>query len=153
MVREIAKKYRTSDGAEFDGKAEAVVHEELIECMEEYEAAKKRFARAVLKTQKTADGEPFDLTKTREYYRVREWPYFPELERIIIYPHSVVIDERDCGCVIDGKWEGSKWKTTEYRISSLYYSEENALKALLAAQERELEVHAETVEETRRRAT
>lgn len=151
MVREIRKMYQSSDGAEFGAKAEAEAHEELIDCMEEYRIAKHQFTKAVLKTQETADGKPFDLERIGDYYRVREWPYFPVLERVSIYPHNVTIDERNHGYVFDGKWKDGKFETTEYCISDLYHYEKNAWKALLVAQERELDIHTNTVEETRAR--
>lgn len=149
MVKKIKAVYRASDGAKFETEAEAEAHEAVVNALEEYTEAKVRFTRAILKTQKTADGHPFDLSRTSVFYIIKSWPYFPHIERVSIYPYNVTVDERDVGTVIDGRWEDYKWKTTEYRIADLYQNEQVALRALLEMQEKEMAIHRKTVEETK----
>lgn len=141
--------YRTSDGAEFSDEEAAARHEMLVETEKEYKAARRKYNKALLKTQKTADGQPFRLGTWDEYYWIGPSWYggWPQLRTVHFYPWSMELDYNDELTIMhreDGEWQ-------EYRISDLYANEANAMEALIAEQEKALLDRVEELEETKRK--
>ena len=60
--------FETSVGATFTDKERAASHEELITAKSDYETAKRIYSKLIWNTQKTADGQPFDLGSWHTYY-------------------------------------------------------------------------------------
>lgn len=145
MVKPIGG-FRTNDGKTFTDKADAERHEKLVEAEAEYKRAMSTYARRLFETQKTADGHPFELGLTRNYYYVAHYYDNLSVPRLVSVSFSHLdarLDEkgRDDVIVITGT-NDSKMK---YQITSLYRDRVNAEKALAEKQIELIHILAEKV--------
>lgn len=139
MVKKLSPKYTSEDGREFNTEADAKKHEELITAKSLYDQARHAYARKLWETQKTADGEPFELG-WRRYWRIVGLYMWPRLQEVSIYPHSCDLDDQDALTIIEEVDNGKGGRQfASHRISDLYCREENAKKALIAAQRERLD--------------
>jgi hypothetical protein len=59
-VRQSKPKFVASDGEKFDSQEDAERYDLLIEAKRVFDSAKRSYDRALARSQKTADGEPFE---------------------------------------------------------------------------------------------
>jgi hypothetical protein len=149
-VKKVPQVYETSDGLEFESKKQAERHEALIEARELFEGARERFGERLAQTQKTADGVSFEFGICRDYWVVVPcWAGLPRLRKIwfsYMGDQRFEISEDDEITLLYSEREDGHGSRTRYKISDLYYSEKEAKKALLAAQQKRLEEFTEEVE-------
>lgn len=140
-------KWKATDGREFDSEDAAAKHETFIECQRNYEDARRTFARVVWETQKTADGQPFDVSMRSYWYVWEPFNAMPELRTVAFYVWHLGFDDDDHGRVLSPREENGRQAEgyVSYRISELYHYETNARKALLEAAKKQLERFAERV--------
>lgn len=146
-VKTVPTKFETSDGKEFDTKEEAERHDELILARKAYKDARHTLGVILARSQKTADGVPFDFSLLRDYYYISDgWASLPALRRVSFYIWNFEFDERDVFEIKqwDERGKGEQMMIT-YKINELYYSEREAKKALLDAQEAWLAEEAQKV--------
>ena len=93
-VKQTKPTFQCSDGKEFPTQAEADRHEDLMVAKDEYETARRKFGIALAKTQKTADGKPFEFGIMRNYWYIRCWNSLPRLFVVDFYLWDFQFDER-----------------------------------------------------------
>lgn len=151
-IQTVPSRYKTSDGREFGNETDAQRHELLIAAKRKYEDARHEYARALAESQRTADGQPFNLSGMHDYYYITDG-YFsmPEIVRVDFWYWNCDINEADETVIV--VLDSQKATRREYRISSLYYWKGNARKALLIAQEGRLAQITQDVEQLRQELT
>lgn len=149
-VTEIPTKYSASDGREFNTQDEAERHEQFIVAQKEYETARNRFGRLLAETQLTADGKPFRFDAFKRYWHVTAgWSGMPALSEVRFDGWNYQFDVSDRFVIRQDEGRDGNQRWVEYRIDVLYANYPKAERALLAAQEKWLAVHAEKVDELR----
>jgi hypothetical protein len=150
-VSETPVTYRTSDGREFDQKADAERHDALVEARRAYQDAREVFGRLLSAAQLTADGERFDYTRWREYYWITPgWNGRPELEAVSFgYGTTFGFDYHSDRPEITVQRGGATRDTRTYQVSELYSSQAKAEAALLVAAEKWLEEQKAAIERLR----
>jgi hypothetical protein len=144
--------YETSDGREFEDKDEADRHEELITARREYDEARQKFNQALVKTQKTADDEPFDFGLFRTYFVITDsWAQIPSLKRVNFLGWNFeVAEHEDQVEIIQNEGDFTNERRYGYPINRLYVSEKRAKIALGNALESWLEEQRRTVMEAKK---
>lgn len=145
-VKPVPRKFETSDGQEFDTKEEAERHDKLTEAKAEFDTAQRKLLVAFAETCKTADGHAFEFGWHKYSYidQFIGWPNLREIEFWRAWDQQFRIDTENDDELILIKSEpdrSSHWLTRnyEFRISDLYHDRAEALNALIAKQEEEIE--------------
>lgn len=118
--------YRSQSGREFPSAEEADRHDQLLDRHETFTSARAAYAKALSETNRTADGQLFNLNALATYYYVvapMGWNK-PALREVSFYIWKCDIDENDRG-VLNYKTEDGAW--VQYRIADLYRSRKAAL--------------------------
>jgi hypothetical protein len=128
-VLEKPRTFKTTDGREFTDEAEAKLHDELIVAREAFDAARRRLNNAVLKTQRTADGQLFDFGLFRDYHYVRPgYGGMPSMQTVSFLGWNFEISEHtDAVEIIDTTISERR---PRYAIASLYLDKRAANIAL-----------------------
>lgn len=144
--------FTASDGSEWATEKEAKRHDAVVVSARELDDAKRKFCRAVLATQKTADGERFDSMRNQNYWSV-PW-YGIELVRLdtLWYWTQQFEIDRDSGVTIvmpihNTNGYGREEKVVRYRVSDLYSKEETARAELIRRLKQNLEDQAKRIEQ------
>lgn len=149
--------FEASDGTTHATAALAKKREELTEAVAELRTVVKRIGRLNAESLLTADGVPFELGRSRDYYFVADTLIgLPRLLTVWLYPYSIDVDmDRDGVLTLreykhgdrnDGRW-------THYRIDELYSEKAAAEAAVLARAEQrlaEMQADMETMRKERR---
>lgn len=154
-VKEQPKTFTASDGSEWSTKKEAERHDAVVVANRELEDAKRKFCRAVLATQKTADGEQFDSMRNDNYWSV-PWYGCMELVRLDTLWYwtqrfeidsdsqvTIVVPVRDA----PGQGYGREEKIIRYRVCDLYANEQAARKELIRRMKQSLEEQAKRIKQ------
>lgn len=141
------RKFKTSDGREFDDEKEAERHDELILIREEYKSVLRRMNTLIAETTRTADGKLFEFGLWKTYYYVTEGFFqMPQLTEVPYLGWNWHLNERDDAVEII-LYEGNDKRTREFKINNLYAGKHNALIALVAAQRAWLREREEQIAE------
>jgi hypothetical protein len=158
----IPAKFAASDGTAFDTSAEAERHDRLVNAVRGLASAKKEFVRALVETQKTADGKIFSLRPSARYFYITSGfhgmptlvsvPWFGGDFELCDYfdnhrTNSVSVRIKTINLSLSSRETSNETQT--YRISDLYASEEAARVELLKQQEEWLSKRAAEVKELR----
>ena len=132
MVTETKPQFETEDGQTFDTELKATQHEEVQRITAEYESARKHYDRMLLATQRTADGQPFDITNSRTFYYVQgiHSPWVVEVD--LSWWTDLSVDEKDCASIRTVTQNVHSPYDTEvkyYKIGDLYASRAAAVVA------------------------
>lgn len=135
--------FTTTDGKTFKTLEQANFHENLIKAKTQYEDARHDYVRALAKSFQTADGEQFDFSTLKTYYRVVDIGK-PHIQEVSFYIWHCDIDDRDNAVIRQKRESDGAW--ISYTISDLYYHRKNAelkllefLELWVAQQQAELE--------------
>jgi len=85
--------FEASDGAEFATEAEAKRHQALLDASRDFRSAEKIYHQAIAKTQKTADGRPFEFGVFRDYYLIHWWGDRPRLVTIDFIGRDSILED------------------------------------------------------------
>lgn len=133
--------FRTSDGRSFESEAVADRHENLIAIRDDYQRARKIYARTLAETFRTADGYRFNF-QIWHYYRVTPWFHrIPGVQEISIWAPDFDIDEHDPAegdFVFELQGSDGKKERRRIKISDLYCSRAAADRACVEAQRERL---------------
>lgn len=153
-MQTIPQQYQTSDGRKFTDEAEAKRHEVLVQAEQQYKEARHAFGLALAKTQKTADGKPFDFGGRGYRYVVRPNGSPPRLVEVSIYGgYGFDFDDRDGFVILQPAGEGSNRYVTRYAVHDLYADQHAADVALLAATEEWIAEHQAQLDKLRERVS
>jgi hypothetical protein len=146
--------YSTSDGKEFTDANEAARHEAAVQAVQEFGEARKRLGRLLAGSQRTADGQAFEMGIWRDYYHLA--PGYFDMPALVpvnfSYQTEFGLDESGAVTLIKTEHDRSgARRDTSYRVSDLYFRREAAEEALLAAQEAWLAERVEDVAKLRAR--
>lgn len=120
-VKKSTPKFIASDGQKFDDQESAERYDSLIEAKRNFETAKASYNRALAKSQKTADGEPFE--GFGDHYFVGWLQGEVRFQRVSFYEYDLQVET-------DGtiKMKPYGFKDVYLPISELYRYERNAKK-------------------------
>jgi hypothetical protein len=157
-VKEKKPTFVASDGAKFATKIEAERHEALTKAKRDFEQAKKRLNAALVESQKTADGQLFDVGRWADYWFVSEFGNEgPQLVRVP-FGYGVEFALSDYRykpgsqlelIVIDGRHSSSGARFIHYKVSELYADEKNARLALATVVDKFIQRKREEVKKLR----
>lgn len=128
--------YKSKDGTEHETADAAARHNKLLVATQELREAADRVRKCLGATALTADGEPFDMSHSRDYWCLHQaWPGMPRLEKVWFWPHNCldVETDRENGGIMLRDSRSDERRQRVYRVSELYADERNARAALLAA--------------------
>jgi len=131
MVQQTTPEFECEDGKTFPTKAEAEQHEKLATTREDYERARRKYARALWETQKTADGYPFKMVALETFYYLANWAGEPKIREVSFYCRNMDLDDSDRAVIHDTSSEEKRRGPASYRIGELYVRKANAEAALL----------------------
>jgi len=155
-MHESPKTYVADDGTEFAEKADAERHDALTEAERNLENAQESFCRALMQSQRTADGFLFEF-RVWSYYRVVDtWGSMPSVQRVSLGLHTrnIVIDSENrlefrLWQESTGQHQPGFWMTI--RFDELFRDERAAQVACLDAQrERLAEMEADIADYEKR---
>lgn len=148
--------FKANDDSEHPTAEAAEKRNELLVAKKAFEAAGDSVKRCLGASALTADGQPFEMGRSADYYRVASGhgAFFPQLVKMWIYPHNAHIDaDRDSPLCV--RWYEHREKGGgDYQscpISSLYSDKTEARKAWLAACEKHVAEIAQEFEEIKSR--
>lgn len=132
-VRQKPSVFVAGDGEEFATKKEAKLHDDLVQAIQAHDQSKRSLNRLLASSQRTADGELFEVGKWGPYYFVTHrfggapciYPvYFGYGTQFTLGGHNnseirLVVTE-----------EGRQPHSVHYAIGDLYHFEINAKRAL-----------------------
>lgn len=150
MVTKIPQVYRTNDGGEFDTKAAADKHEAMIEAKREFENAQAKFAKAVVGTYKTADGEQFEF-RWSQYWYIRDSFSFPALHPVRLegwYDQEFCVDNSGKFFVVERSTD--RKHESRYDVTELYKDERKARAALADAMQERIKQYRQQLAELRK---
>jgi hypothetical protein len=82
-LRQIAIKWKCSDGSEHPSEDIAKRHQEVIDCLVAFDRCKLELAHATVKTYKTKDGKFFDFGSSKGYFFiVNDWSGLPAKRKV-----------------------------------------------------------------------
>ena len=142
MTKTVAQVFQSSDGKTHSSLVAAERHNELLEAKQAFEEAGRRAVKALGATAVTADGQPFDMRHSRDYWFI-SMNYLGGLPRFVkvwLWPHNAEIEtDRDSGQLSLREYNHDRREHITYRINELYFSQEAAKIAYRAACEKRLE--------------
>ena len=147
MAKQLPTRWETSDGRKFAEESDAEDHEDFIKAQRHYEEAQRTFARMVWASQKTADGEPFELSMRTYWYVWEPFNSMPELRQVSFYVWHLSFDDDDHGSILSPREENGRQSEgyTRYKIKDLYRHEKNARAALREAAKKQLAHFSERI--------
>jgi len=145
MAKQTKPEWVAADGTKWLSEEEAERHDRLIEASRQYEHARKEYERRLWETQRTADGQLFELSGWHRYWVIRSSWDLPDVFPVSLYAHDCHLDEKDVLSLTEYKNEHGQLHVTTYRINEIYADERRAKEALLIAQKSRLAEYAEQV--------
>ena len=140
--------YECIDGRQFPTQEDADRHEALATAEHDFLEARQRLGVLLAKSQKTADGKPFEFDVYDDYFYVSPgWQGMPHLHTVSFGHERFDFDAQDRFQLIVREGE----KERRYAIADLYASKDEAERALLTAQEAWLAERTEEVAQMRER--
>lgn len=86
----------TQDGREWEDEEDANRWEDALESKEKLDDALGVFQSLLCQMHKTADSERFDLSQSRDYFRIVDrYPSMPMIERVSVWPSDLQTIDRD----------------------------------------------------------
>lgn len=128
--------FKARDDSEHTSAEAAERHNKLLDATETFRRAADMVCKYLGETAVTADGHPFDMSRSGFYWLVRKSLMgLPALGQVWIWPHNCYI-ETDDGRLVYRSYEHGGYVT--YRISDLYVSERAARRAHIEACEQRI---------------
>lgn len=126
---------KTHETAEAAEKWNAI----LAACQQLHDAGRVA-TRLLAESARTADGEPFDFSHSRTYYRIAQYSEgLPRMVEVWVWPHHVEIDvDRDTARLVIREWDPSRQCKFELVISELYAHKKNAINASIVMAEEQM---------------
>jgi hypothetical protein len=129
-VEQIPASFRASDGSKFATEKEAKRHDERITAARDFEQARRTLAKAIAKSQKTADGELFDFGWRDYWFVTQTYKHMPTLFSVQFngwYDMKFQFDGERCRIADDSQRSD---RISYYDIGDLYKHKKNAVAAL-----------------------
>jgi hypothetical protein len=150
-ITEVAARFKTTDGQEWERKEDAERHQAFVDAEEELAKARRRYQRALAGSQKTADGVAFEPGLMKDYYAIHFTLSGPRLERISFGGWNFRCEHRSDAngvyvVVMDTDIQG---RARDFPIRTLYAHERNAKLELLKQLELALAEDAERIAKLR----
>lgn len=115
--------YKAADGSEHETAEAAEKHDALCGAIESFKIAARAVMTAIGAGGLTADGQPFDMEKSRTYYTViRRYGSPPHLHEVHIWPYyaDVELDHGDGPTIVLREGVLSRDKPQMFAINKLY---------------------------------
>lgn len=130
-VREVAVRYKTTDGREHETKEDAERAQALIDAEHAYEQAKRAFETALGQSVRTADGKPFRFGYLTSWYIV-QWAYNapPRVVEVTAswYDRDVVLEDGRVRVRVWDRQNDGTYRRRDYLIGEIYAERRNAEK-------------------------
>lgn len=152
-VTKTPRRYRTSDGSEFESKEIAEAYENRERLRFEYQTAKRQYEHALAEVCLTADGHQFRFDCWTYWMIVCGWS-MPQLTQV--KPSrwmDIEVDQQDEKTDVilhqERRDHGGELRFESYRLSELYANEVEAKKDLLKKRREWLAAQKRTVDGTK----
>lgn len=141
------RKFKTTDGREFDDEGEAQKHDALIVAREAYRVALHKMNQLIAETTRTADGELFEFGIWQTYYYVTEgFNSMPQLMEVPYLGWNWELSEYDDAVEIITERDTDNRRMT-YKVNHLYRDKKKALDAMIVAQRAWLQERTDEIAE------
>lgn len=131
MAKKLPELFEAKDGVKFKTQAEAERHEAMVDAKQTFQAARRRWTKALTETHKTADGADFVLNGIWDYWYVRQWAgQMPYVVRVSFSLWDCTLDDSDRAEIWVEEGTGSNRTRQCYCVAELYRHHGNANKAL-----------------------
>jgi hypothetical protein len=150
MAVSTKKQTYTAHGREFDKKEDAERYDALETARQGFDDAREKYDKLLAQSQRTADGQRFELGRYGDYWFIVNVLSFPDLRRVAFYGWNLQAREDKAGVSIrEPRGDGGR-EDHWFPIKELYADESEARKALAAAQAERLGELARQTNELRK---
>lgn len=141
--------YKASDDSEHATEKKAAYRDALIEANKRLEAACKDVSTLLVGAALTADGKPFNTSRSAEYWVVhRVHGRMPWFRNVVIYPYNVSVDfDRNDNALVLREYDYDRKEYIHWNVNELYTEETAARAAMIKACEEWVKEQVEMIEQ------